>query len=385
MPGHESKALRRFRFSIYTLAATIYLGYLGYLLYNVVTDKPFLTTEYSLVKKIYVPDIEICAPVADLSILRCDFSPKQGNVTRIDNCTGYLLDDNIDLGQHRGFCYTFKASKTLQFVHPDNPEDGLRKIGFYFQIKNLTAAEEKNLGIASLSIQLTSPDFNPLLHPELAVDPMDQAARSDLQLQWNFIAGMSGYVALVKFKTSVYKAILPSDIGAVIGFGPNYHTTPMIDSQITYFPFNKNPFEPPNGTTGYFSVAAGSFIQEETTERRSNTILSGIALAGGAFGIIGGALALLFGQRPARPWGYVHKFTPMPPEKIPDAFLLDYERPTLSETEQKQLFDAEGSSLSQADRAKRLELEIYEMKNMIKHYLLDTSYLEKLTKKNRDK
>jgi len=44
-------------------------------------------------------------------------------------------------------------------VHPDNPEDGLRKIGFYFQIKNLTAAEEKNLGIASLSIQLTSPGW----------------------------------------------------------------------------------------------------------------------------------------------------------------------------------------------------------------------------------
>ena len=103
--------------------------------------------------------MEICAPVSDLSILRCDFASNQGNLTRVDNCTGYLLDDNIDLGQHRGFCYTFKASKTFQFVHPDNPEDGLRKIGFYFQIKNLTAAEEKNLGIASLSIQLTSPGW----------------------------------------------------------------------------------------------------------------------------------------------------------------------------------------------------------------------------------
>ena len=72
----------------------------------------------------------------------------------------------------------------------------------------------------------------------------------------------------VKFKTSVYKAILPRDVKAIIGFEPKYHTTPKIESLIQYFPFNNNPLDIPSGTVGYFSVTAGSFIQEQKVEER---------------------------------------------------------------------------------------------------------------------
>ena len=72
----------------------------------------------------------------------------------------------------------------------------------------------------------------------------------------------------VKFKTSIYKSILPGDINAIIGFEPNYHITPKIESLIQYFPSNSNPHDAPNGTIGYFSVAAGSFIQEQEVEER---------------------------------------------------------------------------------------------------------------------
>jgi hypothetical protein len=121
---------------------------------------------------------------------------------------------------------------------------------------------------------------------------MDKAILSEFRLQLNFIAGMSNYAAVVryftylklilvhvifinycrifkvKFKTSTYRSILPGDAHAIFGLAPDYHVTPTIQNFINYFPFNNNPFNMPVGTTGYFSIAAGSFIQEQTTEER---------------------------------------------------------------------------------------------------------------------
>jgi hypothetical protein len=127
---------------------------------------------------------------------------------------------------------------------------------------------------------------------------MDKATSSELKLQLNFIAGIAKYAAVVryptyvqlfsscifinfllyifkvKFKTSTYRSILPGDTRAIFGLEPNYHVTPKIENFINYFPFNNNsnnvniPYKMPEGTTGYFSIAAGSFIQEQTSEER---------------------------------------------------------------------------------------------------------------------
>jgi hypothetical protein len=122
---------------------------------------------------------------------------------------------------------------------------------------------------------------------------MDKAILSEFKLQLNFIAGMTDYAAVVryftylklflvhvitinyyrifkvKFKTSTYRSILPGDVSAIFGFGPNYYVTPTIENYINYFPLNDKPHvNVPVGTIGYFSVAAGSFIQDQTTEER---------------------------------------------------------------------------------------------------------------------
>jgi hypothetical protein len=44
--------------------------------------------------------------------------------------------------------------------------------------------------------------------------------------------------------------------------------TSKIENFYNYFPFNNNSNVIPVGTTGYFSVAAGSFTQEQTSEER---------------------------------------------------------------------------------------------------------------------
>ncbi|GBB86831.1 hypothetical protein RclHR1_13280003 [Rhizophagus clarus] len=362
----ESRRFRNIRYTICGILTAAYISYLVYLIYGIVIDKPTLNIEQNFLDQIDVPDIKICGTAPDLLILRCDFIMKYGNNNQINNCSDYISPSVTNLGTYRNFCYTFKANKTIKYVHPDKPIDGLTKIGFYFYV-NTTAAEVNALGIASLSIQLISPDFDPFMNPEKVVSEMDKATRSELGLQWNFIAGMSNYVALVKFKTSVYNAILPGDVSAIIGFGPRYYTTPKIESLVNYFPFNSNPYNVPPGTTGYFSVAAGSFIQESTTEHRSSTILGAIGSAGGALGVIGGITVILFGDTRVNPWGCAHKLLK---EKTPSVFIVDVEDSEEAKS-QIQKLSPDRSSLNQDARIKLIEHELTEIKSVIKHYLLE--------------
>ncbi|CAG8772829.1 25960_t:CDS:2 [Gigaspora margarita] len=294
----------------------LFILYLGYLIYKIITDIPITSTGYVIVNEMDVPDIEICTNSGnDLIILRCDFKWSDQSIKRIDNCSDYIIPETIDLGSHRNSCNTFKANKTIKYTNPNNPSKGLSQIGFYFNIPNISTEEATNIGIASLSIQLTSPDFNPLQHPEQVISTMDKAVLSNLQLQWNFIAGIAKYAAVVKFRTIAYKTILPNDVHAIVGLAPNYHVTPVIESDAHYFPFNSNPAGLPNGTTGYFSIAAGNFIQEQTTEQRSFTVFSALASAGGISGILLGIYAFLFGKS-VKPYGHVHSLFEKTPENV---------------------------------------------------------------------
>ncbi|CAG8753060.1 20045_t:CDS:2, partial [Dentiscutata erythropus] len=209
------------KYFIFAALIIVFLLYLVYLIYKIITDFPTKSTGYVIVNEIDVPA--------------------------------------INLGSHRNSCNTFKANKTIKYTNTDSSLDGLRQIGFYFNIPNISIEETTDIGIASLSIQLISPNFNPLLNPKQVKSDMDKAILSNLQLQWNFVAGMANYVALVKFSSIAYKTILPGDVHAIIGLTPNYHVTYSLESDAHYFPFNTNPSGVPNGTTGYFSVAASWF------------------------------------------------------------------------------------------------------------------------------
>ncbi|RGB36265.1 hypothetical protein C1646_667090 [Rhizophagus diaphanus] len=274
----------------------------------IIKDKPNFKVDQIFLDEVDVPDIAICG-TPELRILRCDLKTYNNIGERIDGCNNYILPNADDYGIFKSHCLTFKANKTIKFVKPNSDIDGLQKIGFYFY-DNTTAAEMNALGIASLTIQLTPPDFNfnSLINTNKAISQMDKAILSEFKLQLNFIAGMVNYAAVVKFKTSTYRSILPGDTRAIFGLKPNYHVTQKIENFINYFPFNNNPYDIPGGTTGYFSIAAGSFTQEQTSEERLNTVLSAISAAGGAFGITAGVIVFFFGDYRLSPRGFVHKF-----------------------------------------------------------------------------
>ncbi|PKY60939.1 hypothetical protein RhiirA4_485272, partial [Rhizophagus irregularis] len=254
-----------------------------------------------------VPDIEICGTSQDLRILRCDFTSNNDS-KQIDGCSDYLFPSVIDYSVYNKHCLNFKANKTIKFINPDSSISGLQRIGFYFYVNTTATAEVQTFGIASLAIQLVPSNFNPLSHPDQATSQMDKTSLSELKLQLKFIAVLANYAAIVNFKTSTYRTILPNDDRANFGLGPKYHMTPKIESFVNYIPFSNNPYNIPVRTTGYFSIAAGSFIQEQITEERSSTILSTIAAAGGAFGTMAGVMVFFFGDFPLNPWGFVYKF-----------------------------------------------------------------------------
>nr|CAG8648961.1 15239_t:CDS:2 [Entrophospora candida] len=284
----NSPVFKIFHKFIYVLAGICYVSYLIYLVIQLATEYPVVITKYNFVNNIDVPNMEICSP-GFFEILRCD--TKLNNSTNIQNgCQKYISGPNINItkgADDKYCCYTFKANKTIEYAH-EKP-DGLNKLKLFYMI-NATDAEKDKVGLALIQIRVSSPDL-------LDVSDMDKAVRSRIKLQWNFMPGIIGYVSLVGFLHIII------DRFPVIHI--NYSLTLLLDQvQDNQFPFNQNPSSVPNGTNGYFSVAAGDFVQEEISERRTSTILSSIASAGGGLGIIGAILVWLYGSSSLDEWGF---------------------------------------------------------------------------------
>ncbi|CAG8485048.1 28585_t:CDS:2 [Gigaspora margarita] len=210
------------KYATFGILVVLFLLYFIYLIYKIINDIPIKSTGYVIVDELNVPDMEICSNSNDN--LR-DFKWKNNTINKFNNCSDYIIPGDIYL------------------------------------------------------------EFNPLLNNDQVISDMDRAVNSSLMRQWNFIAGMVYYSAVVKFTTTAYKTILPGDY----------------------------PKEIPNGTNGYFSVAAGNFIQEQTIEQRSYTVFSALASVGGISGILLGVYAFLFGQS-INPYGHVHHLCKMVPE-----------------------------------------------------------------------
>ncbi|PKC15544.1 hypothetical protein RhiirA5_494482 [Rhizophagus irregularis] len=235
---------------------------------SLATDYPLLNIKYDFLDTIHVPNIKMCSP-GYFEMLACDY--KLNNNIEIPGCLRYISNITYNSGDQR-YCRTFNSG--LKYVR-EKP-DGLNKLKFYFKI-NTTEAEAEELGVALITLDFIPHNFNPLLK-------MDKAVELRLQLQGIFVPAIVDRVSLVKFRTKIYNSIPPWNFGSIFGLPPTYHSTPSIECLVNYFEFNKNPFNMPIGTNGYFSISPGDFIVEETSEKRTTTIILSIfGSAGGAF------------------------------------------------------------------------------------------------------
>ncbi|GBC06829.1 hypothetical protein RclHR1_07070011 [Rhizophagus clarus] len=234
----------------------------------------------------------MCSP-GYFEMVACDY--KLNNNNEMPGCLRYISNITYDLDDQR-YCRTFNSNLEYEREKPE----GLNKLKFYFNI-NQTDAEAGELGVALITLDFIPPNFDPLLK-------MDKAVELRLQLQGNFIPAIIDRISLIKFRTKIYNSIPPLDSHSIFGITPNYHRTPSVECLVNYFPFNNNPYNMPFGTNGYFSISAGDFIVEETSEKRTTTILSIFGSAGGAFGVVMGTLTFLFGSPRLDPWGFVRYF-----------------------------------------------------------------------------
>ena len=87
-------------------------------------------------------------------VLSCD--TKLNDNTIISGGCKYTSDykQDKDNKEHRNYCRTFKPDETIKFTR-EKP-DGLNKWKFYYKI-NTTEAEVNILGVALISIELSSP------------------------------------------------------------------------------------------------------------------------------------------------------------------------------------------------------------------------------------
>lgn len=90
-----------------------------------------------------------------------------------------------------------------------------------------------------------------------------------------------------------------------IGFG----TKREILHQIETTKYQANSVEPHNDFLGSLHVFPTSYYTVVMREQRAFTVIHGIGIIGGIFGLIIGFQASVFGYRPRSPWGIVHRWT----------------------------------------------------------------------------
>ncbi|CDH54959.1 predicted protein [Lichtheimia corymbifera JMRC:FSU:9682] len=241
-----------------------------------------------------VPHIEICGQSTTLTFVQCDVMYMNWTIVSLPNCY-----DKIRFGDNSTWspsqCYLFEVNGTLHYgveenPAPDSPE--IRRIDIYWLINSLSNITEASVGIPSITIMLYDPRFS-RWDPK-AVNHMipQEVAFSTEMTQGNYRStSLRNYTSTLFFTPSKYRAIPPHDSGSLLGFEPSFVDIYTISSTQLDWPMHRQ--DNINLTRG--------------TEQRQHTLLSAVALAGGAYGAITTLYTVMFGMVRHSPWGMVHQ------------------------------------------------------------------------------
>ncbi|CAG8560123.1 10031_t:CDS:10 [Ambispora gerdemannii] len=359
-----------------TLVLLTYTSYLAFLAYQIWTDIPVIQPAHEFLSTMDAPDIEICGWNSDVEIVRCDFTWRNWTISQYKNCMtpdgfqyvypGPRPDPSI-------FCYLFTTNYTALFGMDDVP-DTLVNIDFYYKITNLTSAIKASVSVATIAMQLFSPDFNPLWNKSIPTTTMEKFIDADFRLQGNNFAGIQNYSTNVKYRKVTYRIISKHDFKGLLGLVPKYDNTSIFVASTTYYPLHGNNSNfTENTDTGHFSVAVGSFVHELKSEKRSHTVLGSLGVAGGGFGLICGIYILLFGEPKTKPWGLMHRMMKSEIAKVGDPENTPLVTPVYSRNV---------AHLTHEERTTRLEDRIYDLESLLTDYFLDASPLRRAHKRD---
>ncbi|KAL0089235.1 hypothetical protein F4703DRAFT_1840056 [Phycomyces blakesleeanus] len=289
--------------------ALLFLVYLGYLIRQIALDIPLLRISTENLPNIYpAPDIEICAQNTTVRIVRCDITHADWTVKPLENCY-----DKIRIGTTQlmgsSFCNLFEANGTLNYwisqdVPPNN--DVIRRIDIYWRVDSVVNATAASLSVPALSIQLYSPSFNRWTIDPTKLIPQQVQPFADMVLGAYRATSYMNTTSALFFVPGKYKAIMPNDPASIIGFDPKFKDIITLATNQNNWPLHDNPFLANDTYHGFFTVQPSHASMEVRTEQRQHTALAGIALAGGAYGVLTTIYILFFGMTRLTPWGLVH-------------------------------------------------------------------------------
>ncbi|CAJ0910229.1 2004_t:CDS:10 [Entrophospora sp. SA101] len=266
------------------------MGYLAFLIYRIINDKPLIQITYEYLDKLSIPEIELCGDHSDIEISKCIFH-WNNNENSTDGCSPeskIFESEKVTTVDQDGVkhCYTLRANSSYFFSDSEKISEGLSVggIDFYFKILNISAVIEHFLSVGTITGKIMDKEFKNLSPTNPVKKRLDQ--------QMNTFAGIQNVSALIFFKKTTLST-LPDDISTILGLPPNYISTPFFTTVSKYFQMHPNDSFP---FTGHFYVAPGSFLHEVQSEKRSYTVLGTLGVAGGAIGLIGGIYMLFFGQ-----------------------------------------------------------------------------------------
>ncbi|KAH8548327.1 hypothetical protein BGW37DRAFT_179699 [Umbelopsis sp. PMI_123] len=251
----------------------------------------------------------MCSSNANLRIWYCDIVSMNWTTRRVQNCSGL-----IQKGAYMPtmFCQIFQSNGSIAFgIDSDIPGQNLvRRVDFYWQIDNLTAAVEGTLAVPAIALQLYSPKFNPWYTNDIQQwIPRQFQAYRDITMGVTKATSIQRHSTNVIFTPTTYLAIRPFDFGSLFGLTAQYVEIPTISTESIIWPMHFNPNFTNGMMTGHFSIQLGSGTVNVQQEQRQHTILSLLALTGGAFGLLNIIYVILFGMTRLAPWGLVHRFT----------------------------------------------------------------------------
>lgn len=421
----EKKSLVYVRGMTALLLTAVCFAYFVYLAIQVYEDQPLIKLlAVNLTDSYPSPDIEMCSANSPLRLWYCDIVKMDWSIERRNNCTGLVKKGVYSPTM---FCQIYQSNGSISFgLDSFQKQDSqVRRIDFYWEIDNLTASVSQTIAIPALSLQLYDPKFNPWYTGDTATwIPRQFQAYRDITMGVAKATTMQRYTTDIYFTPQIYKAIRPYDFGSLLGMIAQYVDIPTVDTNWLAWPMHFNSNFSNTAMTGQFSIQLASGTMKIQQEQRQHSILSLLALGGGAFGLVNILYVMLFGMNRLTPWGLVHRIPfffeakPIPTYERSDVIELvktttssirssgfhnidlekapltaDYHRWATEKVQDEHPLPeapsiepssvtADDKSFHASERPLDLEARVQELERILADYFLDTKHLDRMRRKS---
>ncbi|KAI9312856.1 hypothetical protein BX666DRAFT_776034 [Dichotomocladium elegans] len=330
----ESRALAYTRITFAVVFTILFFVYCGYLINQVSLsdeksttmmltslpsrqikfDNPLLRLSTEHIKDEYeMPHVEVCAQNTTLTFVRCDLMYMNWSTISTPDCYKYIRFGTF-LPTDVSRCYLFESNGTIHYGVKDPSlyaadATQIRRVDIYWKIDSIQNITAASVGIPAITMMLYDIRFS--RWNEMSANMIPQQAIFENEMaQGNYRStSTQNYTSTIFFTPSKYRAIRPGDAGSLMGFAPQYVDIYTITATQLDWPIHiaDNP-DIQNGVyQGLFSVQLAKTTYEVQTEQRQHTLLSAIALVGGAYGVIITMYTLMFGMVRHSPWGAAHQ------------------------------------------------------------------------------